>query len=124
MRMTNVTSGVIVTVIGHVFVFSNTFPEVSAMSADRWRVYRIVVPDGDVSQTKLEMIDPANLELEHAINQTVVARELQDKKARINLGKEITNDLINEDDSWLKRPRSEMVAEVDRRVRFRIENNH
>ena len=106
-----------------VCVFSNTFPEVSAMSADRWRVYRIDVPDNDVSLTRLEMIDNDNLELEHAINQTVVARELQQKKIRIGLGEEITNDLINEDDTWLKRPRSEMVAEVDRRVRFRTENN-
>ena len=110
-----------------IIVFTNTFPEVSAMSADRWKVYRLVVPNGDKELTRLSLIPTEKIHSCHAINQTVVAYKLQQKRKRISLDKEIANDLICEDDKWIEMMdanRDEFDAEVERRVKFRIDNNH
>ena len=97
------------------------------MSADRWKVYRLVVPNGDKELTRLSLIPTHRIDSSHAINQTVVAYKLEQKRQRVSLEKELTNDLIREDPKWIEMmdaDRDSFDEEVERRVRFRIDNNH
>lgn len=57
-------SSMVVTPIPHVYVFSNELPPYKALSADRWKFYRI----GYVSKTLIPMNLQQRMELENEIN--------------------------------------------------------
>lgn len=72
-------------------VFSNQFPELSAMSMDRWKIFRIV-PNENPDLTDLEEIDPADYVVEDAVNKGLLNATLaQDKHKRKRINSELEN---------------------------------
>ncbi len=96
-----------------VIVFSNQFPELSAMSMDRWKIFRIVAND-DPAETDLEEIAMEDYIVEDAVNKRLLnARLDQDKHKRKRYDEEL--DAAMQEVNMTGWSRSDIVREVKRR---------
>lgn len=96
-----------------VIVFSNQFPELSAMSMDRWQIYRIV-PNEDPNLTDLEKINPEDYMIEDCVNRELTSVKLEVDKATRKMYQDATRKISP---TWMVgKTRSEIVAAVKRQA--------
>jgi hypothetical protein len=96
-----------------IIVFSNQFPELSAMSMDRWQIYRMIACS-DPAMTDLQKIDPNRFLIEDAVNKALIAAQLSASKDTRKRYSDITSTLVAD---WMAgKTRSEIVDEVERRA--------
>ena len=96
-----------------VIVFSNQFPELTAMSMDRWKIYRIVANDNP-DLVDLEQLDPQDYVVEDAVNKALLNATLdQDKVKRKRITSELDDFMRTNDVSGMTR--SDLVRAVKQR---------
>ena len=78
-----------------VIVFSNHFPEISAMSKDRWKIYRITVPDNDISKTDLIYIPPEDYNIEQSVNKSSLSFTLNKERNKATQYSKVASELLS-----------------------------
>lgn len=65
-----------------VIVFSNQYPDFSAMTEGLWRIWRMVCPQDDVNLAHLEQISCDDYYVEECVNNQIVALQLDKRDAK------------------------------------------